>query len=104
MRVLSGHSLFLERLKLLLPTQARKDEGPIVVLCHKAGVNELLHQACGCVAFLAVLLHHLYLKLHSIIVFKLSSLSLLFTKSSFLLILDLLLGASSLATYLKEVC
>ena len=61
MTVLSAHSLVLERHELLLSTQAREDEGPIIVLCNKAGVDELLHKACGCVSFLVVLLHHLYL-------------------------------------------
>ena len=61
MPLLFQHSLILERLELLFTTQAREDEGTIVVLRHKASVNELLYQVCGCVAFLAVFFHHLYL-------------------------------------------
>ena len=100
---LSEVSLILERPELLLPAQAWEAKGSILVLCHEAGVEELLHQARRGVAFLAILLHHLHLQLKGIVVGHLRCLPLLLLKSGLLLILDLLLSTTPLAPFLKEV-
>ena len=62
-----------------------------------AGVKELLDEGgCG-IAVSLLVLHHLYLRLHGVVVGQSGLLLLLQNELSLLVIFDLLLGAAALA-------
>ena len=103
MQCMGGVSLVVEGLEDLLATQTWHFEVALVVCGHEAGVEELLDEVRGDLAFLDVFLHHLHLLLEYVVVGDLCLGPLLFQGAGLLLFLDLLLGTSPLAADLQEV-
>ena len=100
---MNSHLILREWLELLLALALSEDERPIFILLNQSSIHELADQV-GCSLLLLIFLGHLiHLHLESIVVCQLGSDLLVLEELSLLLSLDLLLSASSLATFLEEI-
>ena len=75
----------------------------IATLLNKAGIDELLDEVSGGIAFLTVGLKHLHLHLHGIVVGNLSLRLLPLKELGLFLLFDLLLSSSALASCLEHI-